>query len=93
MFNKGFNKNAFKMNANFCFLLVLLCYTLISNYSFAQKDPTKNSLTISIKVYESHELNMAILGYGAGVQVLAPKSYISYIKGVANGIVKLYDKK
>jgi hypothetical protein len=36
---------------------------------------------------------MAILGYGVGVQVLAPKSYISYIKGVANGIVKLYDKK
>ena len=54
---------------------------------------TKNSLTISIKVYESHELNMAILGYGAGVQVIAPKSYISYIKGVANGIIKLYNKR
>jgi predicted DNA-binding transcriptional regulator YafY len=54
---------------------------------------TKNSLTISIKVYESHELNMAILGYGAGVQVISPKSYISYIKGVANGIIKLYNKR
>ena len=70
-------------------------YVLSKPLHSSQKiiNQTKNSLTISIKVYESHELNMAILGYGAGVQVLAPKSYISYIKGVANGIVKLYEKK
>jgi hypothetical protein len=47
MFNKGFSKNAFKMNANFYFFLVLFCYTFISNNSFAQKDPTNNNLTIS----------------------------------------------
>jgi len=70
-------------------------YVLSKPLHSSQKiiNQTKNSITISIRVYESHELNMAILGYGAGVQVLAPKSYISYIKGVANGIVKLYDKK
>jgi predicted DNA-binding transcriptional regulator YafY len=70
-------------------------YVLSKPLHSSQKiiNQTNNSLTISIKVYESHELNMAILGYGAGVQVIAPKSYISYIKGVANGIIKLYNKK
>ena len=70
-------------------------YVLSKPLHSSQKiiNQTKNSLTISIKVYESHELNMAILGYGAGVEVIAPKSYINYIKGVADGMTKLYQKK
>ena len=70
-------------------------YVLSKPLHSSQKiiNQTKNSLTISIKVYESHELNMAILGYGAGVEVIAPKSYINYIKGVADGMIKLYQKK
>lgn len=56
-------------------------------------EQTEDYLTLSIKVYESHELNMAILSYGSGVEVLAPESYIDYIKGVANGITNLYNKK
>jgi predicted DNA-binding transcriptional regulator YafY len=53
----------------------------------------KDTLIVSIKVYESHELNMAILSYGDGIEVLSPKSYINYIKGVVNSMSKLYNKK
>lgn len=54
---------------------------------------TKDYLIVSIKVYESDELNMAILSYGSGVEVLSPKKYISYIKGVISGMTKIYNKK
>jgi predicted DNA-binding transcriptional regulator YafY len=50
-------------------------------------------LIISILVYESHELNMAVLSYGAGVEVLSPASYIKYIKGVVKNMRKVYIKK
>lgn len=70
-------------------------YVLSKPLHSSQKiiDQTKDSLIVSIKVYESHELNMAILSYGAGVEVLAPPNYVSYIKGVAENMVKLYKKK
>lgn len=51
---------------------------------------TKDYLIVSIKVYESHELNMAILSYGSGVEVLSPKKYVNYIKGVISEMTKIY---
>lgn len=53
---------------------------------------SEDFLTVSIKVYTSHELNMAILGYGAGVQVLAPQSYVDYIKSVLSEMTQHYFK-
>jgi predicted DNA-binding transcriptional regulator YafY len=55
-------------------------------------EQTKDYLIISIKVFESFELNMAILSYGSGVEVLSPKSYIDYLKSEINCMQKIYNK-
>ena len=70
-------------------------YVLSKPLHSSQKiiNETKDSLTVSIKVYESHELNMAILSYGSGVEVLSPKHYVKFIKEVAISMTKIYDKK
>ncbi|MCX6189955.1 MAG: WYL domain-containing protein [Bacteroidetes bacterium] len=51
---------------------------------------TPTSVTISIKVYESHELDMSILGYGAGVKVLEPENYKNKLKSIIALMKKLY---
>jgi len=70
-------------------------YVLSNPIHHSQKEikRTKDSLTISICVYESDELNMLILSYGAGVEVLSPPSYIDYIKKVAKDVAKVYKNK
>lgn len=56
-------------------------------------EQTDDHLTISIKVYESFELNMAVLSYGSGVEVLSPKSYVNYLKNEIKHMNKIYSKK
>ncbi len=51
---------------------------------------SQTSVTISIKVYESHELDMSILGYGAGVKVLGPEMYKNKLKSIIAAMKKLY---
>lgn len=67
-------------------------YILSKPLHHSQKiiEQTEDFLIVSIKVYESHELNMAILSHGAGVEVIGPKSYMDYIKGEAAKMIKKY---
>jgi predicted DNA-binding transcriptional regulator YafY len=44
-------------------------------------------------VYESDELNMQVLSYGSGVEVLSPEVYKDYILGVIKEMSKVYNKK
>jgi predicted DNA-binding transcriptional regulator YafY len=67
-------------------------YILSKPLHHSQKviEQTDDYVIVSIKVYESHELNMAILSNGSGVEVIEPKSYIDYIKGEAAQMLKTY---
>jgi predicted DNA-binding transcriptional regulator YafY len=67
-------------------------YILSKPLHHSQKviEQTDDYVIVSIKVYESHELNMAILSHGSGVEVIEPKSYIDYIKGEAAQMLKTY---
>lgn len=56
-------------------------------------EQTENHVILSIKVYESHELNMTILSYGVGVEVLSPSNYRSYIKTVLKKMSATYKLK
>jgi predicted DNA-binding transcriptional regulator YafY len=56
-------------------------------------EQTENYVIINITVYESHELNMTILSYGAGVEVLSPSHYIDYITLTAKKMLSLYKAK
>ena len=56
-------------------------------------EQTHDYLIVSIKVFESFELNMAVLSYGSGVEVLSPKGYINYLKNEIKSMTKLYQKK
>lgn len=54
---------------------------------------TKDFLTVTINVYESFELDMLVLCYGSGVEVLSPKSYKERIKDVVAEMGKIYKIK
>ncbi len=70
-------------------------YVLSNPLHHSQKtvEQTKDSLTISICVYESDELNMQVLSYGAGVEVISPALYKDYISGIIKEMYKVYNKK
>ncbi|MCF8430076.1 MAG: WYL domain-containing protein [Bacteroidia bacterium] len=72
-----------------------LHYVLSNPLHHSQKivKQTKNSLTISICVYESDELNMQVLSYGAGLEVLSPVVYKDYIAGIIKEMSDIYYKK
>jgi predicted DNA-binding transcriptional regulator YafY len=53
---------------------------------------TDTSLTISISVYESHELNMKVLSYGDGIEVLKPLKYRNTIKEFIEKMRNIYQK-
>lgn len=50
----------------------------------------KDSLTISLELYDSHELRMLLLSYGSGVKVIKPKFYQEYLKRIANKVIDIY---
>ena len=56
-------------------------------------EQTHDYLIVSIKVFESFELNMAVLSYGSGVEVLSPRGYINDLKNEIKSMTKLYQKK
>ena len=70
-------------------------YVLSNPLHHSQKtvEQTKDSLTISICVYESDELNMQVLSYGAGVEVISPALYKDYISGIIKEMYKVYNNK
>ena len=72
-----------------------LHYVLSNPLHHSQKivKQTKDSLTISICVYESDELNMQVLSYGAGVEVISPALYKDYISGIIKEMYKVYNNK
>ena len=67
-------------------------YVLSEPWHHSQKiiKQTPESLTISIKVYPSHELNMKVLSYGAGVEVIKPLQYKKHILSVIEDMNKIY---
>ncbi len=67
-------------------------YVLSEPWHHSQKiiEQTPESLTISIKVYPSHELNMKVLSYGAGVEVIKPLHYKKHILSVIEDMNKIY---
>jgi predicted DNA-binding transcriptional regulator YafY len=67
-------------------------YVLSEPWHQSQKiiEQTPESLTISLKVYPSHELNMKVLSYGAGVEVIKPAEYKKHILSVIEDMNKIY---
>ena len=67
-------------------------YVLSEPWHHSQKiiNQTPESLTISIKVYPSHELNMKVLSYGAGVEVIKPLQYKKHILSFIEDMNKIY---
>jgi len=67
-------------------------YVLSEPWHHSQKiiKQTPESLTINIKVYPSHELNMKVLSYGAGVEVIKPLQYKKHILSVIEDMNKIY---
>jgi predicted DNA-binding transcriptional regulator YafY len=51
---------------------------------------TEDTLTISLRLYDSHELRMLLLSYGSGVEVLKPNFYREYLKKIANQVLEIY---
>ena len=56
-------------------------------------EQTKDYLTVSINIYDSFELDMMVLGYGAAVEVLSPISYKEKIMNVIVEMGKVYQEK
>jgi predicted DNA-binding transcriptional regulator YafY len=67
-------------------------YVLSEPWHHSQKkiEQTPESLTVSLKVYPSHELNMKVLSYGAGVKVIKPTEYKKYILSVIEDMYNIY---
>lgn len=101
---KDFFKHSFGISRDLLkepMTLVLKFSNLIAPYILSKPlhpsqqivEQTEAYLTVSIVVFESFELNMAILGYGSRVEVLSPKSYIDYLKNEINGMNQIYRKR
>ena len=53
----------------------------------------ETELRISLYLYETHDLLMELLSYGANLQVIQPKSLIDKMTGVVKDMYKIYSNE
>ena len=74
------------------FTKISIPYVLSEPWHHSQKiiDQTPESLTVILKVYTSHELNMKVLSYGTSIEVIKPIEYKKHILSVIKDMNKIY---